>query len=75
MIDSSIKNCQKFFTTMIKKINEFEKMMLLSLSFTVSLVAIRFLITDDVQFSFTRGIYFLQSAICAQQKIEEAQKN
>ncbi len=44
---------------MIKKLSDFEKMILLSISFTISLVAVRFLYTDDVQYFFYPWNLFL----------------
>ncbi|HXL58421.1 MAG TPA: DUF1361 domain-containing protein, partial [Chitinophagaceae bacterium] len=44
---------------MIKKLSDFEKMILLSISFTIALVAVRFLYTDDVQYFFYPWNLFL----------------
>ena len=44
---------------MIKKLNDFEKMMLLSLSFTIALLVARFLYTSDPQYFFYPWNLFL----------------
>src|SRR6476661_6286128 len=55
------KNC---CIAMIKKLSDFEKMILLSISFTIALVAVRFLYTNDEQYFFYPWNLFLATVPC-----------